>query len=32
MSNTVTLRLTKELSEFAKNPDHQLYLHYGKQK
>ncbi|KAF9542374.1 hypothetical protein EC957_002109 [Mortierella hygrophila] len=28
MSNTVTLRLTKELSEFAKNPDHQLYLHY----
>ncbi|KAF8935789.1 ubiquitin-conjugating enzyme/RWD-like protein [Dissophora ornata] len=28
MSNTVTLRLTKELSEFTKNPDHQLFLHY----
>ncbi|KAF9192393.1 hypothetical protein BGZ50_008523 [Haplosporangium sp. Z 11] len=28
MSNPVTLRLTKELSEFAKNPDHQLFLHY----
>ncbi|KAG0309367.1 hypothetical protein BGZ98_003162 [Dissophora globulifera] len=28
MSNAVTLRLTKELSEFTKNPDHQLFLHY----
>ncbi|KAG0228383.1 ubiquitin-conjugating enzyme E2Z [Mortierella sp. GBAus27b] len=28
MSNAVTLRLTKELSEFLKNPDHQLFLHY----
>ncbi|KAG0358763.1 hypothetical protein BGZ54_010296 [Gamsiella multidivaricata] len=28
MSNAVTLRITKELSEFAKNPDHQLFLHY----
>ncbi|KAI1307373.1 hypothetical protein EDD11_004487 [Mortierella claussenii] len=28
MSSTVTLRLTKELSEFTKNPDHQLFLHY----
>ncbi|KAF9954887.1 hypothetical protein BGZ70_010432 [Mortierella alpina] len=25
---TVTLRLAKELSEFTKNPDHQLFLHY----
>ncbi|KAF9582140.1 hypothetical protein BGW38_000592 [Lunasporangiospora selenospora] len=28
MSNAVTLRLTKELSEFSKNPDDQLFLHY----
>ncbi|KAG0264627.1 hypothetical protein BG011_006473 [Mortierella polycephala] len=28
MSNPVSLRLAKELSEFAKNPDHQLFLHY----
>lgn len=30
MSNAVILRLQKELSEFSKNPDHQLFLHYGK--
>ncbi|KAG0335119.1 hypothetical protein BG000_007766 [Podila horticola] len=28
MSNAVILRLQKELSEFSKNPDHQLFLHY----
>jgi len=30
MSNAVTLRLTKELSEATKNPDHQIFLKWGK--
>ncbi|KAG0269785.1 hypothetical protein DFQ27_002201, partial [Actinomortierella ambigua] len=28
MSNAVILRLTREISEFQKNPEHQIYLHF----
>ncbi|KAF9974336.1 hypothetical protein BGZ73_002255 [Actinomortierella ambigua] len=29
MSNAVILRLSREISEFQRNPEHQIYLHFG---